>query len=215
MIRVTKSDNIPQSLLTKKSNSSEDVKRQLRKDHKSICYLCDRLKDTDFDIEHFMSKGNYPQLASEWQNLFFSCRYCNQKKGARYDGILNPLNNNIEELLVQKIDIKNNKALFYSSGSLSSEIEKTIDLLGKIYNGKKGGLKSDTEEAFFKSILGKYNSFIKLVAEYVNSPSDELKIAIEEELSLGKEILGLKYWVVMENDVLKEIFEGYIKWNRI
>ena len=91
MIRVSKSVDVPQSLLTKKSYSGEDVRRQLRKDHRSICYLCDRHQDTGRDIEHFLSKENYPELTFEWSNLFFSCRYCNLKKGVRYDGILNPL----------------------------------------------------------------------------------------------------------------------------
>jgi uncharacterized protein (TIGR02646 family) len=56
--------------------------------HKKCCY-CERYRDVarESDIEHFRPKadvegsksGGYWWLAYEWNNLFFSCRYCNQE----------------------------------------------------------------------------------------------------------------------------------------
>lgn len=54
------------------------------------CCYCERIRDVnrESDVEHFRPKADiaeesddwgYWWLAYEWENLFFSCRYCNQE----------------------------------------------------------------------------------------------------------------------------------------
>lgn len=214
MIKVTKSEVIPSSLQTTQSYSGQDVRHQLREDHRSICYLCDRERDTDFEIEHFRSKQHFPLLKTAWSNLLFSCSYCNNKKSDKYDNLLNPLENNIEEMICQEMDLKNNRAKFSCVATPSDECVETIELLDKIYNGNNGLRDKDNEEVFFNCVKAKYNSFLALVTNYVFTPSDELRDAVIEELILGKELLGLKYWIIKRNNILWSEFAKYIVWNK-
>ena len=141
MIRVSKSNNIPRSLQTTKSYNAEDTVLQLSKDSHKKCYLCERKRDTDFNVEHYKSRENDPNLAQKWTNLFFACSNCNGKKKHSFDEILNPLTENIEEIIEQKMDFSNNKALFSVNSFPSPCADKTIELLDRIYN-----LLSPTEE---------------------------------------------------------------------
>lgn len=67
----------------------DDVRSALWEMHNSRCCYCERLRDVnrESDIEHFRPKTavhgetgepGYWWLAYDWNNLFFSCRYCNQ-----------------------------------------------------------------------------------------------------------------------------------------
>lgn len=42
----------------------------------------------DPDIEHFADKSIYPHWAFELQNLFLTCKYCNQKRKGRFDTVI-------------------------------------------------------------------------------------------------------------------------------
>ncbi len=215
MIRVTKSINEPLSLQTTKSYKGQDVRRQIRADHKSICYLCDRERDTDFEIEHLKSRTHHPLLETTWSNLFFSCSYCNNKKSDNFDDILNPLDNDIEDIICQEMDLENNVVKFSCVGETSVEIDQCIKLLSIIHNGRIFGLRDkDNEEVFYESIRAKYNSFITLITSYVFTPTEELKLSVIKSLSLGQEILGLKYWVIKSNPALFSEFGECIKWNK-
>ena len=79
MIRVKKCSVAPASLSRTKRYDGEDVKKQLLEDHHEKCYICERRLVTDFEIEHFKSQDNHPELKQEWSNLFLVCSYCNGK----------------------------------------------------------------------------------------------------------------------------------------
>ena len=112
MIKEKKNANVPTSLLTTKRYDGEDVKQQLMADQHEKCYICERKLTTDFEIEHFKSQNNYPDLAQEWTNLFMACGYCNRKKSDSLDDNVDPLTTNVEEEISQRINFKLNKALF-------------------------------------------------------------------------------------------------------
>ena len=103
MIKVHKSPNIPSSLTTTAAYDGEDVKRQLLADQHDKCYICERNRDTDFEIEHHKSQTNYPDLVQNWDNLFMGCRYCNGKKSSDFDNTLNPKDCCIEDEIEQGI----------------------------------------------------------------------------------------------------------------
>ena len=114
MIKVYKDSHIPSSLTTTSAYDGEDVKRQLLADQYDKCYICERNRDTDFEIEHHKSQTNYPNLIQDWNNLFMGCGYCNRKKSSCFDNILNPKECNIEDEIEQRIDFINKKALFHA-----------------------------------------------------------------------------------------------------
>ncbi len=104
MIRVYKSPNAPRSLSTTQAYNGEDVLRQLESDHYKKCYLCERSLSTDFQVEHLKSQKNHPDLRQDWNNLFWSCGYCNGKKGNDFNNLLDPSVVNIEEEIKQVLN---------------------------------------------------------------------------------------------------------------
>lgn len=212
MIRVYKSPNTPASLTSTASYDGEDVKKQLLADQHDKCYICERYRDTDFEIEHHKSQKNHPELIQDWNNLFMSCRYCNGKKSNDYDDILNPKDCNIEDEIEQRIDFASNKAIFDSHVN-DAEHLKTVELLNKVFNGSKR-VRTIKEERFFEQAISIINRFSDLVYTYLKNPSPEMENAIKDELSIDKELLGFKFWMIHDNPSLNAVFANDMEWNR-
>ena len=212
MIRVAKSNKVPESLHKTNSYDGEDVKQQLFLDQHNKCYICERKVTTDFQIEHFKSQKNYPELRTEWTNLLLSCDYCNHKKGNRYDDILNPLDCNIEDIIEQYMDYSTNKAEFRSEID-SEQVRNTLKLLDSIFNGSSK-LRKFKEAKFFEEIEGMLNRFIQKVNVYKLSHSSFAEKSIRQELSIDEELLGFKYWIIKKDTELSATFANDIIWNK-
>lgn len=213
MIRIRKSNIVPNSLQKDgcMRYNQEDVKKQLLEDQHDKCYICERRLVTDFQIEHFKSQGNYPHLKAEWTNLLLSCNYCNNKKSNKYDDLLNPLENPIEEFIIHTNDFPHKKVLFLSNRN-DIETNKTIELLSLIFNGA-GISRKRMEENFYEYYLSRLNSFKKLIDKFLSNPSDDYRTAIIERLQINREFLGFKYRIIKTNPILNREFGEYIKWN--
>lgn len=212
MIRVYKHPDAPSSLTTTKNYDGEDVKKQLLADQHDKCYLCERNRDTDFEIEHHKSEHNYPDLVQDWDNLYMGCGYCNRKKSDSFDNTLVPNGCNIEDDIEQSIDFANKKAVF-SSKVDDEQHNETIELLYRIYNGTKR-VRTFKEERFFEQVLGIVNRFADLIKNYQENPSRDNKKAVSDELTIDKEMLGFKYWMVKKDNVLSQVFANDIIWNK-
>lgn len=212
MIRVYKSPNIPASLTSTASYDGEDVKRQLLADQHDKCYICERYRHTDFEIEHHKSQKYHSELIRDWNNLFMGCRYCNGKKSNGYDDILNPKDCNIEDEIEQRIDFVGKKAIF-SSHVNDTEHAKTVELLDKVFNGSQC-IRKIKEEKFFEQAISIINRFSYLIYSYLECPSSEAENAIKSELAIDRELLGFKYWMIHDNPFLFAVFANDMVWNR-
>lgn len=212
MIKVYKSTDIPSSLTTTSAYDGEDVKQQLLADQHNKCYICERSRDTDFEIEHHKSQKNYPDLIQDWDNLFMGCGYCNKKKSSSFDNTINPSVCNIEDEIEQRIDFANKKALFHSIKN-GTQLDETISLLNSVFNGNKP-TRSIKEERFFEQVLCVINRFQGLIYNYLDNPSTDNEKAVKNELDVEKELLGFKYWIIRDSPVLYEVFAGDIIWNK-
>lgn len=212
MIRVFKSPNVPSSLTTTSRYDGEDVKKQLLSDQHDKCYLCERNRDTDFEIEHHKSENNYPKLIQDWENLYMGCGYCNRKKSDSFDNTLLPKDVNIEDEIEQCMDLSNKKAVFALKVD-DEQHKETEKLLNRIYNGTKA-VRNIKEERFFEQALGVYNRFTDLIKAYQENPNPENEKAIRNELSIDKELLGFKYWSIKKDEVLSQVFANDIIWNK-
>lgn len=205
MIKVVKSSTTPASLLSTQAYDGEDVKSQLIDDHKGKCYLCERTLITDYQIEHLDSTAD----RQDWNNLFLACSYCNLKKSNNYDDIVLPTSN-IEEDILQMIE--GGKAIFQVVNE-GIGIDKTIKLLNSIHNGC-GIARNKKEERFFEFVQSQVSNFSSVVKKYIFTKSVENRDAVIEELSINKEFLGFKYWIICSNVELKTEFADYIIWNK-
>ena len=212
MIRVYKSPNAPSSLTTTKNYDGEDVKKQLLADQHDKCYLCERNRDTDFEIEHHKSENHYHDLVQDWNNLYMGCGYCNRKKSDSFDNTLVPKDCNIEDEIEHVIDFANKKAVFLSKIN-DEQHNETTELLSRIYNGTNK-LRTTKEERFFEQTLGIMNRFTDLVMKYQESPTPETEKAVRDELSITKELLGFKYWIIKRDRTLSQVFAADIIWNK-
>lgn len=213
MIRVYKHPEIPASLLRRVSWNEEDVVGQLMSDQHRKCYLCERECITDFQVEHFQSRFHNDGLCFEWSNLLWSCFYCNVKKSSSFDNILNPLDNNVEDLIRQEFDFPNSKVLFSHIGGDSEKKASTISLLNRIFNGS-GKIRTKREQSQYDYAKSKITSFQDLVLSWLMTGSEEKGKAIIEQLDIKSEFLGFKYWIIKSNDQLLAEYGDYIRWNK-
>lgn len=212
MIRVAKSEQVPESLNRTSAYDGEDVLRQLVLDQHSKCYVCERVRYTDFEVDHFVSKAGHPEMRQEWKNLLLACRYCNGRKSDRYDGMLNPLDVNIEEEIVQDIDFENGVARF-SAVHGSEQAGMTAEFLGVLFNGR-GRIRTIKEKQFFDYFVSVMNRFQGLVCDYLFNPGAENEANVRNELAVDKEFLGFKYWIVKGNGELERVFGKDVVWNK-
>lgn len=212
MIRVQKSEHAPESLATTRAYDGEDVKLQLLSDQHAKCYLCERILSTDFQIEHLRSQQHKNSDRQSWNNLFLACSYCNGKKLANYDDIVDPAQTNVELAIKQEIDFSTKKAVFTPLID-SAEIDRTIQLLLKIHNGQSFCRKIK-EERFFEDILSSVNDFMQLVKAYLDNPAPESEEAVRSSLSVTKPALGFKYWIIKSNPTLDAVFSQDTVWNK-
>ena len=212
MIRVTKSENVPQSLIKTKRYDGEDTKKQLMEDQREKCYICERYLETDFTIEHLKCKDLFPKLILEWTNLYVACSYCNDKKKEYFDNILDPSQVNIEDEIQQSIDFRKKKAIFKALVS-SVEHDETIKLLERVFNGTKK-MRNLKENRFFNRAMHEVNDFLNDVNEYKKLPSLETEKTVRDELSIKENFLGFKYWVIRNDPLLLQVFSNDIVWNK-
>ena len=212
MIRVKKNHDVPSSLTTTSRYDGEDVRKQLLVDQNDKCYLCERKRDTDFEIEHHKSTHNFPDLVQDWNNLYMGCGYCNRKKSDSFDNTLVPKDCNIEDEIEHFIDFANKKAVFLSKIN-DEQHNETTELLSRIYNGTNK-LRTTKEERFFEQAVSVMNRFTDLVMRYQESPTPETAKAVRDELSITKELLGFKYWIIKSDRTLSQVFAADIIWNK-
>lgn len=212
MIRVRKSQAAPKSLTTSKAYDGEDVKKQLLQDQFGKCYVCEKECITDFEVEHYKSEKHYPNLRQNWDNLLLACGYCNRKKSDNFDNLLNPVQDSIESEIEQTIDYVHKKAVFVPQNTDTSHL-KAVRLLETVFNGTHHSRKIK-EEQFFEYFLGVMNRFQESVCDYLISPNAANFEAVRDELSINKEFLGFKYWIIKSNPTLEAAFGKDIIWNK-
>ena len=214
MIKVFKKPTPPESLTAQKRYDSEEVKQQLIADHQGKCYLCERTVTTDFQVEHLHSQEYFPEEKYAWHNLFLSCSYCNGKKSNLFVNILNPAQEPIESFIIQELDYLNKRAVFKSANvSLSTEVQQTLSLLERIFNGSHK-MRKIKEERFFEDFLSKMNAFQKAINNFLVTDNKQTRLALQEELATDREFLGFKYWIIQSNPKLLCEFAKDIIWNK-
>ena len=215
MIQQRKSPVAPTSLAGKKSWDGEDVREALYADQDGKCYLCEVCTDHFFEVEHVQSRSNFPEKAFEWSNLFLCCRYCNARKGKDYDDIVSPCHTPCEEVF----------DIYIRPGSRLVEINilipdipganKTRELLLRLHNGKKAGMRDVKERIFFEKFQESFSFFVIRLNKYKNSRTPENRAKVAELLTLDQPFLAAKLSVLRRLPELLEDFRQETCWNRV
>ncbi len=214
MIRIFKHPIAPKSLERHTSWNENDVTVQLMSDQHNKCYLCERKLVTDFQVEHLKSRANHKEDAYNWRNLLCACSYCNGKKSNTSDGILNPLEKDVENIIFQKFDFPESKVLFRIKGEQTTEAELTIKLLESIFNGS-GKSRKFKEQQMYDHAKSRITSFQGMCLSWLKTGTEQIRNAIIEDLDIKSEYLGFKYWIIRSNSRLLSEFGKYVVWNKI
>ena len=216
MIRISKSKDIPVSLLVENCNNydGQDVQEALVIDQHEKCYLCEQKTTKSFQIEHLKAKaaGYFPQLKYTWSNLFLSCPYCNGRKPNDFD-LLDPVSNNIEDIISHRLDLAT-KLITLESLRVGGQESYTVQLLDKIFNGKDT-LRDIKGRILYKDLERDMVFFLELLNNYKTINNQENKQKIIDSLLITKEFLAFKYWIIKDNDSLYNDFKDYMIWNRV
>lgn len=213
MIRVRKSENVPDSLVRTSAYDGEDVKRQLLVDQYEKCYICERIVPIDFVIEHKNSRQHYVDLRQNWSNLFLSCGYCNGKKLHNFDHILAPQVCNVESEIQQLVDY-NQKKVVLTPLVNSYAHTQTVTLLDQVFNGS-GRIRKIKEEKFFERFISLMNLFAEKVNIFLQDRTAVSRMAVMKELDITQEFLGFKYWIIKSHPILNAEFSEAVAWNKV
>lgn len=212
MIRVRKSAEPPLALQLKYNH--EDVCKQMLQDQNDKCYLCEQKMIANYQVDHLQPQKTAPGLTQEWTNLFISCGYCNGRKSATWSQILNPAAHNIEDIIQHSNDFVAKVVLFSSSDDFSMATAQTIELLSRLFNGKRAVGRDFKEERFYQEYLRKMNVFLSHINQYLSGAKDRYRSAIIEQLDRESELLGFKYDIIRKNRTLYQDFGTYVVWNK-
>jgi uncharacterized protein (TIGR02646 family) len=215
MIRVNKAAEIPSSLCSENCNhyDGQDVQETLYSDQHGKCYLCEQETHKDYQIEHLRAKaeGFYPDLEFSWTNLFLVCGYCNGRKPNTFE-IIDPTANNIEDLIIHRIDFYSKKVEFQSQPS-DINTQHTIDLLTRLFNGKSQ-IRDKRGQILYKDLNREISNFLEMLLEYKSYPNEENKQIVIDLLYISKEFLGFKYWIIKDSGFYDE-FKDFMIWNKL
>lgn len=228
MINIKRSYPAPSSLeieknKSKKSNNPksgkhnlEDVINQLGNDFKNKCYLCET-KATSFEVEHLVSHKNNIDLKFDWENLFLSCRHCNNIKSTSFDNILDCTKEDVENQIKYKMDLFPRAKVKITSLIDDERVNKTSELLNICFNGSNTPTKKLDSKNLRDKILKELTDFRCIISDYLDAVDDDETEDIEyttkkikKHLGNNSEFVSFKRWIIKDNPDLYNIFGQYI-----
>lgn len=221
MIEVSRTYPAPSVLEIEKSKPKgkynvKEVVEQLGKDFCNKCYLCESKGET-LNIEHLKSHRENKDLKFDWDNLFLSCGHCNNIKLALFDNILDCTKEKIRDKISFKMDPYPKAKVEVKGLSDEDKVNKTVELLEKIYNGTSP-LKQLDSNNLRKRLLKNLMDFQMLLIDYFDSieskdedESEFYRRRIKLQLGKNSEFAAFKRCVISDIPDLYDEFKEYIE----
>ena len=214
MIQQRKSPIAPASLAGRRTWNGEDVQEALHADQDGKCYLCENFPSVNYQIDHLRSRKNYPEKTYDWANLFLCCSYCNGRKSDGFDDIVSPCDVPCEEIF--DIDLKPECKIVEISVRQPDVpgAERTRELLDRLHNGKKRGMRDFREKLFYDELRGAVLDFACCLKEYKDHETQENRAKVAELLKIDKPFLAAKLSLLRDCPSLLTDFRQETIWNR-
>ena len=209
MVKITKSP-LPIGALIKTESDyrSGDIFEILANDCHNKCYICED-KPASINVEHLVSHRNEPTLKYGWDNLFISCAHCNNIKGTRYDGIINPSTCDPEDFIGLSVKISDDfiESVCIDTFNQGSSTLETAILLGYVYNGGSTDIK-DIECANLRNehLLPDIQRFNQYIRGHIDEPELGYDAVIKKEISRTSKFAAFKRKIVRDDPRLSAIF---------
>ena len=175
MVKVRRSIPAPESLAEearKKTGRYDkpDVIERLKKDFHNKCYICEMKELQDPNVEHLLphKNGKYPERKFDWENLFWSCAYCNSVKNFEDE-----LQRRTASLTEEVFSLKNTGMRTYTSDMRLKLLQKEMNVLyrqlEKIHNNPESKIAGRT----IRSLLRRESAFAAFKRCYVREHAAE------------------------------------------
>jgi len=183
----------------------------LHKDCHSKCYICEDEDLTAINVEHRISQHNNPALKYDWNNLFLSCKHCNETKGTAFDDIIDPVNVNPEEYIELAIttadDLRKKVIVSKTVGSEERhDVDTTIRLLERVYNEGTTAIKQAECRALKNKILKEVNWFLMLIDGYKEENDSGYHNIIIEAISRSSVFAAFKRKMIRDDPQMAHQF---------
>jgi len=185
--------------------SQNALSERLYHDQHGKCYICERALCTDIQIEHLCPKSRLEMRHTDWDNLFVSCSYCNSLKNNKYTGLINPCKQDPLSMIRQKVVFDKDLFIFTSSDPTNISQIQTTQLLTEIFNDISN-TKAVKKVNFHRYVMNRMNDFRNLCLRYIAHPNSIGRQAIADLLRSESEFLGFKYWMLVDDFRLTEVF---------
>lgn len=218
MFNVVRNEPAPASLANKVKYDSQDVWDALNRVFHKKCYICETKEPQDINVEHFIPHQGDEDLKFDWNNLYFSCGRCNNIKLAKYDGLIDCCDTNVDVLRA----IKHVPPVTPYAKKLQIEVQLnnakanlTSELLDKIFNSTHTPNKTVSASFLRKKVFSQYNLLLDLLDEYYSDTvlPQEKEIALERMKLLVKPSApysAFLSWCILEDDELGPLLSDFI-----
>jgi hypothetical protein len=200
------------SPVMERNHNTPIIIQSLEYDFKNKCYICEEKLPKDINVEHFVSHQGDENLKYDWNNLFLSCRHCNDIKSTDYDNLLNCT------LSIDNVDT----GLHYYCNPMPKEkpifdilipsvkATQTKELLEKCFNGEHTGQKKLESSNLRSALLKEIRVFQDLLFDYEENEDEYFLIKIKYHLNNKSAFTAFKRWIIRDNTYLNNEFQTYI-----
>ncbi|MFN0049822.1 MAG: hypothetical protein ACKVOU_11930 [Cytophagales bacterium] len=192
MINLERRKEIPASLLRQNpSYRAADILQAFDEDFHSKCYLTEYKAPANshfFEVDHFISQSEAPELAYEWTNLFPIYESANKIKPKKTPegGYLNPCYDDVESEIIYSYSSITSEITFKAKNPINTKSKNTVILLMTLHNGRE----NEDSKMKAKNLQALINEKSIQVSELItNWKRDKSNEAINRKL---KEMLSRK-----------------------
>ena len=210
MVYFEKSQPTPSILNT---HNSKEILDRLEEDFCNKCYICEEKEPQNINIEHFVSHQGDKSLQLDWNNLFLSCRHCNDIKSTKFDNLLNCtiLSDYVDTAIHYYCQPMPKEKPIFRVIIPSDKANVTKELLEKCFNGEHTAQKALEGASLRSSLLKELRVFQNLLFDYYENEDNEyFLIKIKEHLSKRSAFTAFKRWIIRDNKALNKEFQQYI-----
>lgn len=162
-------------------------------------------------------KGNLG-LKFDWDNLFLSCKHCNNTKGDRFDNILNCMDEDVEDCISCELEPFPKATVKIKPLKDDIRVKNTVKLLDLCFNGETPLKKLDSKN-MRDNLLSQLNDFKRTIIDFLKSTDKNyefLERKIIDELADTFEYAAFKRCYIKNNPKLNSIFDNiFLKENNV
>ncbi|MCT4595431.1 MAG: hypothetical protein N4A57_14360 [Anaeromicrobium sp.] len=177
--------------------------------------MCEYKESSSLNIEHFKPHRGDMKLKFKWQNLFLSCGHCNNIKMDKYENILDFTNSDhdVENWIKYYADTFPKTKVKISALNDDQLVNKTVELLNKIYNGathQKEVEGKNIVRKLKKELIQFQNNLWQYEEAIDEDEKDYYKRRIKKQIHVSSSFTAFKRWIIKDIELLYDEFKEFI-----